>query len=78
MKHLLNTLFFGYLPLKWRRLIRTIFTMAYLTLVVCIYIDGIGGIEINEFNFSYFYLIVFIPIISIALISWVVKPFVVK
>tara|TARA_R110000796_G_scaffold149567_1_gene266377 strand:+ start:840 stop:998 length:159 start_codon:yes stop_codon:yes gene_type:complete len=52
--------------------------MAYLTLVVCIYIDGIGGIEINEFNFSYFYLIVFIPIISIALISWVVKPFVVK
>ena len=78
MKHLLNTLFFGYLTLKWRRLIRTIFTMTYLPLVVYIYINGIGGRKINEYHFSDFYLIVFIPIISIALISWVVKPFVVK
>ena len=87
MKHLLNTLFFGYLTLKWRRLIRTIFTMAYLPFVVFTYEIGCrditysaygGIISIGEFNLLYFILYISIPIVSIALISWVVKPFVVK
>ena len=86
MKHLLNTLFFGYLTLKWRRLIRTIFTMAYLPFVVFTYEigcrpisgNGYGARIIGEFDLPYFILLISIPIVSIALISWVVKPFVVK
>ncbi len=86
MKHLLNTLFFGYLTLKWRRLIRTIITITYLPFVIFTYSEGCRDITyggygariIGEFNLPYFILLISIPIVSIALISWVVKPFVVK
>jgi len=86
MKKLLNTFFFGYPSLKWRRLIRTIITITYLPFVIFTYIEGCrrithwgyGGRTIGEFNLPYFILLISIPIVSIALISWVIKPFAVK
>ena len=85
MKKLLYTFFFGYLSLKWRRLFRTIITITYLPFVVFTYIEGCRAIRytdygriIGEFNLPYFILLISIPIVSIALISWIIKPFVVK
>jgi len=84
MKKLLNTFFFGYPSLKWRRLIRTIITITYLPFVIFTYIEVLGkttdfeGRTIGEFHSPYFILFISIPIVSIALISWVIKPFVVK
>jgi len=83
---MLNSFFFGYLSLKWRRLIRTIITITYLPFVVFTYVEGCrtisgngyGGRIIGEFDLPYFILLISIPIVSIALISWVIKPFVVK
>ena len=83
---MLNTFFFGYLSLKWRRLIRTIITITYLPFVVFTYVEGCRSITyysqydriIGEFNLLYFVVLISIPIVSIALISWVIKPFVVK
>ena len=83
---MLNTFFFGYLSLKWRRLIRTLITIAYLPFIVFTYLEGCRDIHYNgygvktigEFNLLYFILLISIPIVSIALISWVIKPFAVK
>ena len=81
----MNTFFFGYLSLKWRRLFRTLITLAYLPFIVFTYYEGCRSIThgygysiIGEFNLPYFILLISIPIVSIALISWVIKPFVVK
>ena len=76
MKHLLNTLFFGYLTLKWRRLIRTIFTTPYLIWIAWCIISG--QLRFNLVLLFSAFLLALVPIVSIALISWVVKPFVVK
>jgi hypothetical protein len=83
---MLNTFFFGYLSLKWRRLFRTLITLAYLPFIVFTYYEGCRSIIthgygysiIGEFNLPYFILLISIPILSIALISWLIKPFVVK
>jgi hypothetical protein len=84
---MLNTFFFGYLSLKWRRLFRTLITLAYLPFIVFTYYEGCRSITygngyyetiIGEFNLPYFILLISIPTISIPLISWVIKPFVVK
>ena len=83
---LLNTFFFGYLSLKWRRLIRTLITIAYLPFIVFTYLEGCRDIQhngygvktIGEFNLLYFIFLISIPIASLAIISWVIKPFAVK
>jgi len=66
---MLNTFFFGYLSLKWRRLIRVLI----LILLVCWFVDWIveGG-KPSEWILS------IAPLPIVGLISWVVKPFVVK
>ena len=76
---MLNTFFFGYLSLKWRRLVRTLI-LFFLVLVIIGIIDKL---------FSYFEwgntadLILLlntalIIIVSTITISYVLKPFVVK
>ena len=80
---MLNTFFFGYLSLKWRRLFRTlimipycIFTLWFFGIVISSYVLGWVVTETGLFQ-ACFLFIIGIPII-IGLISWLVKPFVVK
>lgn len=40
MKHLIKTLFFGYLPLGWKRLFRAIMFFWVFYWVVLLFIDG--------------------------------------
>ena len=80
---MLNTFFFGYLSLKWRRLFRTLITLAYFFwglysfYEVKVY-NWVNGEYIISYSIEDFILIISIPTISIPLISWVTKPFVVK
>jgi len=75
---MLNTFFFGYLSLKWRRLFRTLIIVAYLFWIL------FSFYETRHFYYRYYYdigafiLLISIPIVSIPLISWVIKPFIVK
>tara|TARA_B100000787_G_scaffold143459_1_gene113058 strand:+ start:257 stop:712 length:456 start_codon:yes stop_codon:yes gene_type:complete len=68
-KPIVNTFFFGYLSLKWRRLIRTtsifIFFLSIFIGLLLQFDDGIGILPIFIFFLT-------------PLISYVVKPFVVK
>ena len=63
---MLNTFFFGYLSLKWRRLIRTLFLLPYIPFSIVVFYkwDDPGLI------FS----MIFAPILF-ATLSWVIKPF---
>jgi len=62
----MNTFFFGYLSLKWRRLIRTLFLLSYIPFSIVVFYkwDDPGLI------FS----MIFAPILF-ATLSWVIKPF---
>lgn len=80
---MLNTFFFGYLSLKWKRLFRTLILIAYFFWIILSFDEAKTWRVINEvylkvFNIAYFILYILIPIVSIALISWVIKPFIVK
>ena len=90
MKKLLYTFFFGYAALKWRRLIRTLIlipTYTYLILLVLSTLEAIGlGIKPLDFLFAGLRLSAFIISIAatigiyivIGLISWLIKPIIVK
>ena len=79
----MNTFFFGYLSLKWRRLIRSITILIVLLFYLgdelgicpiryyCLQFDYVGGDWVT-------YMFILLPIIPISFISWIVKPFVVK
>lgn len=62
--------FFGFLAEKWKRLIRTILVIGVISLIMFIQ-DSVR----DNFLFLFFF---FICIPSISVISWVVKPFVIK
>ena len=80
---MLNTFFFGYLALKWRRLIRSI--SIFLWLIPTNFVDGsllqgiywaIIGLEFKDaLAYSFFLLLSSLPI---GIISWIINPFVVK
>lgn len=83
MNKLLNTFFFGYLSLKWRRLFRSLIIVAYLfwfwfSLYEARYHILNDYVYTVHYDISTFLLFISPPIIPIALISWVIKPFVVK
>lgn len=73
---MLNTFFFGYLSLKWKRLFRTLIMVAYFFDIL--WSIGEAGMDSDYPKFDEFILLISIPIVSIALISWVIKPFIVK
>jgi hypothetical protein len=83
MKKLFYTFFFGYLSLKWRRLFRTLIIIASFVWTLNVYeentallwIEGEPRYVLNEVNFTQLTLI---PVVLILLISWVIKPFLVK
>lgn len=77
---MLNTFFFGYLSLKWKRLFRTLILIAYLFWIVISFYETRRWYYRSgyQYNIGEFILLISIPIVSIPLISWVIKPFVVK
>ena len=75
--YILNTLYFGYLQLKWRRLTR--FVLAVSLVGSLMYFYAWGGSEVL-FLFFKPSRVVFMwsPLILIFLISYLLKPFIVK
>lgn len=68
MKKLLYTFFFGYTALKWRRLIRTLIVLATIACLFFLQVSFMF-IKIQIIIASY---------ISIGLIRWLIKPFVIN
>jgi len=71
----LYTFFFGYLSLKWRRLVRTLLLLP--TISFQLFLLGASIIFVDAELFGFFLLSLFIPLF-IGLLSWIIKPFVVK
>ena len=71
--NMLNTFFFGYLSLKWRRLVRTLFLLPYIPFSIVVFYKMV--VEFNDFGLIFS--MIFAPILF-ATLSWVIKPFVVK
>jgi len=76
MEKLLYTFFFGYLELKWRRLVRTLI-LAFIvpSTILCLWFLTYSRITGNE---QLPFLITFILIFLTPLFSYILKPFVVK
>ncbi len=79
---MLNIFFFGYLPLKWRRIVRAFLLIIYpyfllkLILIQKVIFGTFFNFETNFWQgFIIFFVLTFSPV---ALISWLVRPFVVK
>jgi hypothetical protein len=88
MKKLLYTFFFGYAALKWRRLIRAtiILLLLFITLI------GLGAFDKNPPNMAIVYardypdmmeietmnFLIFTILLLTPIVSWVIKPFIVK
>lgn len=83
---MLNTFFFGYLKLKWRRLIRTIVIIGLILFLLektdlgnCIFKDipfSLGCFRPS--NYYDYFGSNFLILIFVSLISWILKPFFVK
>jgi len=76
---MLNNFFFGYLPLKWKRLVRVLSVLHILFFppLLVIWLDGAIGIGSSEEDAFLIIFYVSVPIL-IGLISWVLEPFIVK
>ena len=72
-ENMLNTFFFGYLSLRWRRLIRTLFLLPYIPFSIVVFYKMV--VEFDDFGLIFS--MIFAPILF-ATLSWVIKPFVVK
>ena len=73
---MLNTFFFGYLSLKWRRFTRTLFPIIWLIYLAIL--DPYYGGGILDLLLDPPKLIGFVPLILFPLLSYVIKPFVSK
>ena len=71
----MNTFFFGYLSLKWRRVVRTLFVVGFFWYILPN--DLIWAYKNFDTLTQYQFLII-IYIVTVALTSWIIKPFVVK
>ena len=71
IKKLLYTFFFGYAAFKWRRLIRTLIVVATIVFLIGNNVIYNNILEIQIRPIISFYIL-------IVLISWVIKPFIVK
>ena len=75
-----DTLTFGYLELKWKRLARVLSIGFLLTVPLWIFVETVDEIDFDSDIENFLYLI-FLPTVTallIGLISWVLKPFIVK
>ncbi len=75
----MNTFFFGYLKLKWKRLVRVLSVLLMLILPIwaCLFADEIGSPNDEEY-FQIWLFSLFCTTLLIAVISWVVEAFIVK
>ena len=77
---MLYTFFFGYLQLKWRRLFRVLSLVA-LTIVPNIFYENFYKVGRGAPDYEVFFaglVSVFTVVLLIGLISWVLKPFIIK
>jgi len=72
----MNTFFFGYLSLKWRRFARTLFPIIWL--IYLFILDPYYGGGIADLLLEVEEPIAWVPLILFPLLSYVIKPFVVK
>ena len=74
---MLNTLFFGYLTLKWKRLARVLSILLYAIIFTLpfIYKSELDDMPIG--GAIGFAILIGTPVL-IMLVSWVLKPFIVK
>ena len=80
------TFFFGYFSLKWRRLIRVLILIPTILFFIFSFLHIINDTEVLPFdglnseikNILTMVLLILIYLLPFLLISWVVKPFVVK
>ena len=72
---MLNNLFFGYLSEKWEKLVRSLIILLFIPLLI-FSSDYIGVYGYSDLTIIYIFTILYINIIS--LISYTLKPFVVK
>ena len=68
---MLNNLFFGYMPLKWKRLARVLS-------IILLPVSVLLGFEISEYDEYAIIIGCIIHIILVPIISYTIKPFVVK
>ena len=74
MKKLLNTFFFGYLELKWRRLVRTLLIIPFILLMILLFWNHLQHGDMSlAIPFA-----IFMVVCLVSLLSWLVKPFAVK
>ena len=71
----MNTFFFGYLSLKWRRLARVLSLLSIILsfILIEIFIQGVGDFLLDPFN-PLGFIIFLIP----SLVSYTLKPFINK
>ena len=76
---MLNTFFFGYLPLKWKRLVRvlSIGAIAILPFFEFVLFEETVG-TIGDGELFVFIMFIILTALLIGLISWVLKPFIVN
>ena len=73
---MLNTFFFGYLQLKWKRLVRVLM-IGVLLILPFVFLENMIGLNDLEL-LGVYSLVLVLTALSIGLISWVLKPFIVK
>ena len=81
MKKLLYTLFFGYLALKWRRLVRTLLLFIYSTfafILTPIILDDISNRGWIRGEEKEMFLLALVLFVFTPITSYVLKPFIVK
>jgi len=77
--NMLNTFFFGYLSLKWKRLVRVIsvFFMLIFPIMAAFFAEEVASP--NDDEIKTILLLAFLSsFLIIGVISWVLQPFVVK
>ena len=75
MKKILNTVFFGYLPLRWRRVSRV---FALLIIIIVMVVTGSQEYRTYADMDVAIFSSLILAILFACLVSWLIKPFVVK
>ncbi|MBT5233117.1 MAG: hypothetical protein HOM09_04570 [Flavobacteriaceae bacterium] len=73
----MDTFFFGYLPLKWKRLARVLSFLLYVVLSILAFEGEFQSFKFGSLNYMNVIVIFGTPFF-VFILSWIVKPFVVK
>tara|TARA_B100001029_G_scaffold132594_1_gene111471 strand:+ start:239 stop:475 length:237 start_codon:yes stop_codon:yes gene_type:complete len=75
LKKLLNTFFFGYLPLRWRRVSRV---FSFFFIIIVMVVTGSQDYRTTSHQDEAITTLLILAILFSCLVSWLIKPFVVK